>query len=107
MPEQEHTIREIAEGFEEGKPFVDSDWDDFGFESTPEGWEGRRGKIVVPTGLSGGGGAFMFFKHQPCGQVWRFGAGFVGPRAIRNVLVEHPKSCQKEVHLRDLRGQSL
>lgn len=96
MPEQEHAIREIAEGFESGKPFIDLDWDDLGFESAPKGWEGRLAKIV-PTGQPGGGGDFMLFKHQPCGKIWRFGAGIVGPRAIRNVLVEHPKSCQVSV----------
>ena len=60
MPEQEHTIREIAEGFEEGKPLIDSDWEDMEFTSSPEGWEGRMERD------------FMYFKHIPCGQICLF-----------------------------------
>jgi hypothetical protein len=92
MPEQEWLKKEIGEQFDQGKPLNNLDWDDFGFASAPEGWEGKTFRIV-PVGLSGGGGDLMLFKHTPCGQIWRFAAGFVGPRAIKNVLVEHPKSC--------------
>lgn len=93
MPEQGGIRTEILEAFENGKPLSNLDWDDFDFTSTPEGWVGKWGK-VVSTGLSGGGGDFMLFRHLPCGKIWTFAAGIVGPRAVKNVLIGHPKTCQ-------------
>ncbi|MFZ2202349.1 MAG: hypothetical protein WAV56_03035 [Microgenomates group bacterium] len=83
MPEQEGVKREWIEGFESGKPFVDLDWEDMGFNSPPEGWEGRMGV------------EFVYFKHNSCGGVWRKVAGFVGSRAARSLIDGHSGSCQK------------
>ena len=72
------------EDFESGKPFVDLDWDDLGFTSSPKEWEGRMGKD------------FIYLKHGPCGRVLRLVAGFVGSRAARGKIDDHSGSCPKK-----------
>lgn len=83
MPEQEGLRKYMVEDFESGKPFVDLDWEDIGFTSPPEGWEGRTGKL-------------MYLKHVPCGRIFGLAAGIVGPREIKNVIDNHSGSCRKE-----------
>ncbi len=84
MPEQEGMKMKWVENFESGKPFVDLDWEDMGFSSPPEEWEGRTGKD------------FLYFKHRPCGQILRSWAGFAGPRAARGKIDDHSGSCPKK-----------
>ncbi len=95
-------VRVITEGFDNGAPF--SEWADLGFDSAPEGWEGRNGKIGVTNNLESGYD-LMLFRHKPCGIVWSFGAGIVGPRAFRSLLTEHPKICQGKVEISSKEGK--
>ncbi len=86
----------FSDEFESGHPFSQESWEDYGITVTSD-WEGRSKKIVE-TGLKGGGGDFVYFKHSKCGGIWRFGAGFVGPRAVRNLIKDHSELCGKETN---------
>ncbi len=86
----------FADEFEGGHPFSQESWEDYGI-AVPGDWEGKSGR-VVETGLKGGGGDFVYFKHSKCNGIWRFAAGIVGPRAIRNLIKDHSELCGKDTN---------